>query len=210
MATFPTSQPESFVADAMDPPLLELPCSLFGGSPPELPNASIFLGAEPNPAASSSGARSEATEESSACEGRVLEILACLQEQALFWVPWGRRSGPWAFFVPNNNKPILLDKPQVLRCLFCHSDALGADMFALKTRGRKGLITYNKAHGTNAMRKHVEHEHGEVSSRFYRDIAERSMKPAVLGDRQPAKKRERVTPGAISAFFGSTNVYRKK
>ena len=35
-----------------------------------------------------------------------------------------------------------------------------------------------------------------------------SMKPVVLGDRQPAKKRERVTPGAISAFFGSTNAYK--
>ena len=90
----PHSQPESSVAEAVDPPLLELPSSLFGGSPPELPNASIFLGAEPNPATSSSGARNEATEESSAREGRVLEILACLREQALFWVPWGCRSGP--------------------------------------------------------------------------------------------------------------------
>ena len=151
---------------------IELPSSLFGGSPPELPNASIFLRAEPNPTALSSGARSEATEESSAREGRVLEILACLREQALFWIPWGRRSGPWAFFVLSNNEPILLDKPQVLRCLLGHSNALGADMLALKTRGRKGLITFNKAHGTNVMRKHMEHEHGEMSSRFYRDIAE--------------------------------------
>ena len=103
--------------------------------------------------------------------------------------------------MPNNNEQILLDKPQVLCCLLCHFDALGADMLALKTRGRKGLITYNKAHGMNAMKKYVEHEHGEVSSRFYKDIAERSMKPAVLGDKQPAKKRERVTHGAISILW---------
>ena len=168
-----------------------------------MPNPSVFLGAEPL-AASSSGAKSEATEECSAHEGRVFEILALLREQALFWVLWDRRSRPGAFFVSNHNEPIFVAKPQVLRCLLCHSDALGADILALKTRGRKGLITYNKAHGTNAIRKHVEHEHGEVSSRFYRDIVECSLKPAVLSDRQPAKKCERVTPGAISAFFGST------
>ena len=84
MATFATSQPESFVADTVDPPLLDLPSSMFKESPPELPNVSVFLGAEPNPAASSSGARSEATKESSARKGRVLEILAFLREQALF------------------------------------------------------------------------------------------------------------------------------
>ena len=53
-------------------------------------------------------------------------------------------------------------------------------------------------------------KHSEVSNRFYRDIAECSMNPAVLGDRQPTKNCERVILGAILAFFGSTNVIKKK
>ena len=174
------------------------------------PNPSdLLVASEPNVCDSSNSGRSDATEDSATREARLQEAFASLQQQAFFWALWGRNSRPWAFFLPNNNEPVVLDKPQVLQCTLCHSNALGAEVLTHKTRGRKDAITYNKAHGTIAMRKHVDNEHSEVSSRYYHNVAERPVNPPHLPMRGASKKQDRVTSGSISTFFSSSNPYTK-
>ena len=93
------------------------------------------------------------------------------------------------YFPPNNNEPVVLKNTQVLRYLLCYSSVLGVDVLVQNTRGQKGVITYNKAHGMTAMKKHVEHEHQEVLSRYYREVLEcRLILPSLA-----SKKRNRVS-----------------
>ena len=123
-----------------------------------------------NPCASSYIHRSEASEEVTVREARVENDLVKLQQQARFWMPWDRKSAPWALFMSNYNEAVSLNKPQVLCCLLYPFESLGAHIVALKTKGRKGLVTYNKAHGTTAMMKHVKSEHVEVPNRYNVEI----------------------------------------
>ena len=128
-------------------------------------------------------------------------FLHCGQTQ--YWAPWGWKSTPWALFLPNNNEPVVLEKPQVLLFLLCHSRALGVDVLMQKTRGRKDLITYNKAHGTTTMKIQVEHENQEVSSRYYREVLVRRLIPPSLSERNA------LTPSGISSFLSSSLPYKK-
>ena len=65
------------------------------------------------------------------------------------------------------------------------------------------------AHGITAMKKHIKYEHNEVFSKYYADIVERRIESPSIGERQPAKKRDRVTLGYISSFFSSNILYKK-
>ena len=59
------------------------------------------------------------------------------------------------------------------------------------------------------MKKHVEHEHQEVLSKYYREVLECRLIPPSLGEKNASKKRDKVTPGAISSSFSSSVPYKK-
>lgn len=48
------------------------------------------------------------------------------------------------------------DKIQQLRCNICFPRVLPPSLIEKKTKGKKGIITYNKSYGISSMKHHVE------------------------------------------------------
>lgn len=117
-----------------------------------------------------------------------------------FWKPFNRNSS--TFFKVNGNLPVDPSDPQVMRCIVCHSSSVGPEILAMRTRCRKGLITYNKANGIAPMKKHVEVENSVLSKKYGEEVSSRFKDPL---ERQPAKKRQGC--GSLQeGRCGSTNL----
>jgi hypothetical protein len=72
-------------------------------------------------------------------------------------------------FYKANVDELVVHNPHVLQCILSHVNYLSLFVLVAKTKGRKGLITYNTLHGTTSTtKKYVEIEY------FERDILERS------------------------------------
>nr|XP_024359895.1 uncharacterized protein LOC112274515 isoform X1 [Physcomitrium patens] len=82
-----------------------------------------------------------------------------------FWAPHGRASATWAFYVVNDNSEPDSARPQQMRCAICHP-AQQEHRPNSATRVRKGVVTYNKQHGTTSMKKHVAQEHGDIFTKY--------------------------------------------
>ena len=136
----------------------------------------------------------------------IQEHLALLRAQTRLWKPYNRNSITWAFFAVNDDKAVGLVHPQVMRCVICHNATVGPAILALRTRCRKGLITYFKANGIIAMKKHVEVEHFISSKRYAKEICSQVRSPSYL---QPTKKRPGLPPSSIVEFFGFVEPFRK-
>jgi hypothetical protein len=121
--------------------------------------------------------------------------LQLLHEQAVKWKPWSRNASSWAFFTVNDNQPVQVEKPQVLRCILCRPEAVNLDVLAQRTRARKGVITYNKSNGTTAMRKHIESEHPEIAKTYESEIENHRSMPRPLGAKKtPSQRRPKPLP----------------
>ncbi|CAK9190719.1 unnamed protein product [Sphagnum troendelagicum] len=121
--------------------------------------------------------------------------LQLLHEQAAKWKLWSRNASSWAFFAVNDNEPVQVETPQVLRCILCRPEAVNLDVLAQRTRARKGVITYNKANGTTAMRKHIESEHPSIAKSYEAEIENHRAMPRPLGAKKiPSQRRPKSLP----------------
>ncbi len=121
--------------------------------------------------------------------------LQLLHEQAAKWKLWSRNASSWAFFAVNDNEPVQVETPQVLRCILCRPEAVNLDVLSQRTRARKGVITYNKANGTTAMRKHIESEHPSIAKSYEAEIENHRAMPRPLGAKKiPSQRRPKSLP----------------
>jgi hypothetical protein len=89
-------------------------------------------------------------------KGDRVESLLTLQKQAKFWATRSCKFDPWVFVVVNNGEVLNCDKIQQLICNICFSHVVPLSFIENKTKGKKGIITYNKFCGTGFMKHHVE------------------------------------------------------
>ena len=91
-----------------------------------------------------------------------------LRANALFWRPYHRSSAVWAFYrLKGEDMVVDVSVAQKLRCWVCHpTEAESSNSSRRGTRGRKGILQYNPAHGITSMKTHVENEHGQELARF--------------------------------------------
>jgi hypothetical protein len=53
-----------------------------------------------------------------------------------------------------------------MRCIVCHNNVFGHEIFALHTKLWKGFIVYHKSNGITSMKKHVKLEHNTLIKMF--------------------------------------------
>lgn len=138
-------------------------------------------------------------EESEEC---MMEQLTALENQQAFWRVYHRNSPTWAFFTTNDSCPVDLVKPQLMRCIVCHPSRRET-MGLRSTRCRKGVVLYNKEHGTSAMKRHVHAEHPQAFNRY--KALRSSSEPSLITPRQPSKKRSGSFPGSLAYVYGGSN-----
>lgn len=142
---------------------------------------------------------SRSGEDSEEC---MMEQLTALENQQTFWRVYHRNSPTWAFFTTNDSCPVDLVKPQLMRCIVCHPSR--RETLGLRsTRCRKGVVLYNKEHGTSAMKRHVHAEHPQAFSRY--KALRSSSEPSLVTPRQPSKKRPGSFPGSLAYVYGGSN-----
>ncbi|KAG0584835.1 hypothetical protein M758_3G242300 [Ceratodon purpureus] len=132
----------------------------------------------------------------------MMEQLTALENQQAFWRVYHRNSPTWAFFTTNDSCPVDLVKPQLMRCIVCHPSRRET-MGLRSTRCRKGVVLYNKEHGTSAMKRHVHAEHPQSFSRY--KALRTSAEPSFITPRQPTKKRSGSLPGSVVNIYSGSN-----
>nr|XP_024402695.1 uncharacterized protein LOC112295398 isoform X2 [Physcomitrium patens] len=132
--------------------------------------------------------------------------LALLRANQQFWAPHGRASATWAFYVVNDNSEPDSGRPQQMRCAICHP-AQQEHRPNSATRVRKGVVTYNKQHGTTSMKKHVAQEHGDIFTKY-----KATRKPSVMtraeGQHSRRMKKD-PSPSVLSDFLGNHSSSKK-
>jgi hypothetical protein len=79
------------------------------------------------------------------------------------WSPSHRTSTYWVFFVMNDGAIVNICNPQMMHCFLCHPTQLEL----LDAEGKhKGLVSYNKNHGTSILKKHACHEHPNLYKKW--------------------------------------------
>ncbi len=68
----------------------------------------------------------------------------------------------------------------------------------VRTKERKGLITYYKTYGITILKKHVDVDHFIIVNFFWEEI---NNEIGTIVKRQPTKKRPNVPTSAISILF---------
>jgi hypothetical protein len=139
-----------------------------------------------------------------------------LHKQAKFWATWSRKFDPWVFFVVNNGEVLNCDKIQQLRCNICFPHVVPPSLIQKKTKGKKGIVAYNKSCGIGFMKHHVEVLHLKLLTTY---VVECFVHDNVIGSQerndeggrlmQPAKKRTKVATRVIFSFFGSKSPYKR-
>ncbi len=71
----------------------------------------------------------------------------------------------------------------------------------------KRLVSYNKNHGTSALKKHVCHEHLDLYKKWGRFLLHKVAK--TQSDKQETNKSKIVPPSQITNFFDSQWPYHK-
>lgn len=131
---------------------------------------------------------------------------AQLRANQQFWAPHGRASATWAFYVVNDNSEPDSAHPQQMRCAICHP-AQQEHRPNSATRVRKGVVTYNKQHGTTSMKKHVAQEHGEIFTKY-----KATRKPNVLTraeGQQPRRMKKDPSPSLLTDFISNQSSGKK-
>jgi hypothetical protein len=65
----------------------------------------------------------------------------------------------------------------------------------------KGLMNYNKNHGTSAFKKHVCHEHPNLYKKWGLFLLHKVVE--TQSEKQGTKKRKNFPPSQITIFFGN-------
>lgn len=83
-----------------------------------------------------------------------------------------------------------------------------------KTKGKKGIITYNKGYGTNSIKWHVDFEHRNPATYIQRLASISISRSQSKGDREGVailhvEKHSKVALCVISTFFGNNIPYSK-
>lgn len=123
-----------------------------------------------------------------------------------FWAPHGRASATWAFYVVNDNSEPDSAHPQQMRCAICHP-AQQEHRPNSATRVRKGVVTYNKQHGTTSMKKHVAQEHGDIFTRY-----KATRKPNILTrseGQHPRRMKKDSSPSLLTDFMNNQTPGKK-
>ncbi|KAG0556897.1 hypothetical protein KC19_11G087000 [Ceratodon purpureus] len=131
---------------------------------------------------------------------------AQLRANQQFWAPHGRASATWAFYVVNDNSEPDSAHPQQMRCAICHP-AQQEHRPNSATRVRKGVVTYNKQHGTTSMKKHVAQEHGDIFTKY-----KATRKPNVLTrseGQQPRRMKKDPSPLLLTDFMSNPSPGKK-
>lgn len=132
---------------------------------------------------------------------------AQLRANQQFWAPHGRASATWAFYVVNDNSEPDSAHPQQMRCAICHP-AQQEHRPNSATRVRKGVVTYNKQHGTTSMKKHVAQEHGDIFTKY-----KATRKPSVLTrteGQHPRRMKKDPSPSLLTDFISNNQSSSKK
>lgn len=131
---------------------------------------------------------------------------AQLRANQQFWAPHGRASATWAFYVVNDNSEPDSAHPQQMRCAICHP-AQQEHRPNSATRVRKGVVTYNKQHGTTSMKKHVAQEHGDIFTKY-----RNTRKPNVMTRAEvqhPRRMKKDPSPSLLTDFISHQGSSKK-
>jgi hypothetical protein len=79
------------------------------------------------------------------------------------WFPSHRTSTYWAFFVVNDGAIVNICNPHMMHCFLC--DPTQLELLDVKGK-HKGLVSYNKNHGTSTLKKHACHEHPNLYKKW--------------------------------------------
>ncbi len=114
----------------------------------------------------------------------------------------------------NNGDALSVDKMQQLKCSICFHNVVLATLIKKKTKGKKGIITYNKGYGTDSIKRHVDFEHPNLTLYIQRLAFIGILGSQSKGNREGvailhAKKHSKVALGVISTFFQSNIPYNK-
>jgi formate-dependent nitrite reductase cytochrome c552 subunit len=83
------------------------------------------------------------------------------------WRGHDRNALCWSFFIVNNNNIVDGSKPQIMRCMNCHVNFVS---YSLRTKERKGTITYFMKNGITTLKKHVDADHIVLAKRFEEEM----------------------------------------
>jgi len=78
--------------------------------------------------------------------------------------------------------------------------------YKLRTKERRGIITYFKKNGIIALKKHVDADHVVLEKRFEEKV---NFPLRNILEKQPTKKRPNVSNFEISKFFGAKDHFKK-
>jgi hypothetical protein len=114
----------------------------------------------------------------------------------------------------NIGDALSVDKVQQLKCSICFPNVVPTTLIKKKTRGKKGIITYNKGYGTDSIKQHVDFEHPNLAIYIQRLAFISILGSQSKGDGEGvailhAKKHFKVALGVISTFFRSNIPYSK-
>jgi hypothetical protein len=98
------------------------------------------------------------------------KTLLTLHKQAKFWVGYGQKCIPWAFFVVNNGDLPNCDQVQQLSCFICFPNVVPPSLIENKTKRKRGIISYNTSFGTSSMKRHVKTKHLELVISYAKEI----------------------------------------
>ncbi len=114
----------------------------------------------------------------------------------------------------NNGDVFSVVKVQQLKCSICFPNVVLATLIKEKTKGKKGIITYNKGCGIDYIKWHVDFEHPNLTIHIQKlaSISILGLQPKGDGEGVAilhAKNCCKVTLGVISTFFKSNTPYSK-
>ncbi len=108
---------------------------------------------------------------------------------------------PFSIVIDNNI--VDASKLQIMRCMICHVNFVS---YNLKTKERRGIITYFKKNGITILKKHVDANHVVLAKRFEKEM---NFPLRNILEKQLAKKRPNVSNSEISESFGAKDFFKK-
>jgi len=114
----------------------------------------------------------------------------------------------------NNVDVFSVVKVQQLKCSICVPNVVLTTLIKEKTKGKKGIITYNKGCGIDYIKRHVDFEHPNLTIYIQKLASISILGSQSKGDGEGVailhtKNCSKVTLGVICTFFESNTPYSK-
>jgi hypothetical protein len=119
------------------------------------------------------------------------------------WRRHDRNALCWSFFFVIDNNIVDASKLQIMRCMICHVNFI---FYNLKTKERRGIITYFKKNGITILKKHVDADHVVLAKRFEKKM---SFPLRNILEKQPTKKKPNVSNFEILESSGAKDFFKK-